>query len=117
MESFTAKKSVAEENSAENSITNDPASMEIIETSESRVKTPKISPLVIYTHIKDHQKTLQEMQKDLTEKLIISCKRDRMVIYTKYESDYKKMREKIKAANVPYHTCSLGSEKPIVSIL
>lgn len=91
--------------------------MEGIETSQIPERKPKIPPIVIYTHIKDHMKTLQEMQKDLSEKISINCKRDRMIIYTKNENDYTILREKITAAQVSYHTYTLDKDKPVVSIL
>lgn len=84
---------------------------------EAKVKKVKILPLVIYTHIKDHVKTLQGMQKELKEKLTVVCKKDRMIIYTKSEHDYTVMRKKLEAAQMSFHTYSMGSEKPVVSIL
>lgn len=105
------------DNNSEDSLAEDPDKMEGVENPDNRERKPRIPPLVIYTHIKDHVKTLQEMQKELSEKLTINCKSDRMIIYTKNESDYKIMRDKIAAAKVSFHTYSLESEKPVVSIL
>lgn len=83
---------------------------------EEKVKT-KIPPLVIYNNIENHVKTLNEMKKDLTDEISLKCKSNRIIIYTKNIQDYNKMREKIAAAQVQYHTYSLDSEKPITTIL
>ena len=84
---------------------------------EVPVKKKKIPPLVTYTHIENHTKTLNEIQKDLKEKLSINCKRDRMIIYARTIEDYTIMRQKIEAAKISYHTYSLEANKPVVSIL
>ena len=88
---------------------------------DEKVKIPskkeKIPPLVIYSHIDDHTKTLNEIQKDLKEKLTINCKRNRMIIYAGSIEDYRVMRQKIEAAKLSYHTYSLDADKPVVSIL
>lgn len=86
----------------------------VAEVKEKKVKIP---PLVIYNHIKDHVKTVKDMQKDLKEKLSLVCKQDRVIIYTKNQHDYSVMREKIEAAQVSFHTYSLSTEKPVISIL
>lgn len=83
----------------------------------SGVKKNKIPPLVIYTFIANHVKTIRDMEKDLMDKLSLVCKRDRVIIYCKNEQDYRVMREKIAAAQVEHHTYSLNSEKPVISIL
>lgn len=88
-----------------------------VRMSEPKLRKPKIPPLVIYTHIEDHVKTLKDIQKELKEPLSISCKQNRMIIYPKNEEDYVTLSEKIKAAKVHFHTYSLEKEKPVVSIL
>lgn len=105
----------AEEKSKENMKINQ--KNETGKLSEAKVKKFKIPPLVIYTHIEDHVKSLQQMLKESNEKFSMVCKQNRLIIYTKNEHDYAVMRKKIEAAQVSFHTYFLDSEKPIVSIL
>ena len=77
----------------------------------------KIPPLVIYNNIDNHVQTLSQMKEDLTDEITLKCKSNRIIFYTKNVQDYKKMKEKITAAQVQYHTYSLDNEKPVTTIL
>lgn len=77
----------------------------------------KVPPLVIYTNIENHSQAMKDLRQDLLEDFTLSCKRNRIVIYTKNMSDYQKVSDKIAAAQIPYHTYTPDSEKPVTSIL
>lgn len=57
------------------------------------------------------------MSKDLDEEISVSVKRNRIVMYTKTLNDYNTLLEKIKAAQIQFHTYTLQDQKPLTSIL
>lgn len=81
------------------------------------VKKVKVPPVVIYSNLQNHNEALKALRKELSEDISLNCKRNRIIIYTKNLEDYKIVREKMSAAEVPYHTYTPQSEKPVFSIL
>lgn len=54
-------------------------------------KQATIPPLVIYSNIENHSQAMKELREDLLEDLTLSCKRNRIIIYTKNMEDYNKV--------------------------
>lgn len=82
--------------------------------SDKKVKLPTI---VVYTYIKNHLDTLNNILKDLEKGISINVKRNRIMMYTKTLNDYNKLLEKIKAALIQFHTYTVQDQKPLTSIL
>lgn len=82
--------------------------------SDKKVRMPTI---VVYTYIKDHLATLNELSKDLEKGISVSVKRNRIVMYTKTSNDYNTLLAKIKAAQIQFHTYTIQDQKPLMSIL
>lgn len=80
-------------------------------------KKSKIPPLVIYTQIKDHVKTLKEMTNGLIENLNIKSKRNRLLLYTYTLEDYNQVKEILIATNTQFHTYTVQDRSQITSIL
>ena len=92
---------------------------EDMDLSESvqEVKKVKVPPVVIYSNLQNHNTAMKELRSELSEDISLNCKRNRTIIYTKNLADYKIVCEKMCVAEVPYHTYTPQSEKPIFSIL
>lgn len=85
-----------------------------VQDSEKRIRIP---PVVIYANIQNHNETFKELRKNLNEDFSLKCKIDIIIIYTRNMADYKKVSDKMSAAQVPYHTYTPDNEKPVTSIL
>lgn len=114
-------KSDHEENSFEALNDDEEDHEEVMEEGETPVmakeKKLKIPPIVIYASIENHKESLDKMQAELKEDITIKYKLNRVVIYTKNEEDYNKLRAMIVKEKIDYHTYTLAKEKPVVSIL
>ena len=73
----------------------------------------RIPPIVVYSHVHDHMKTLN----DIKESDVEIKANNRIIVYTKTEDDYQTFIEKIKAAKVKYHTYSFPNKTLIKSVL
>lgn len=80
-------------------------------------KKVKIPPIVVYTYIKDHLDTLNSMSKHLEKGISLNVKKNRIVMYTQTHNDYNRLLEKIKAAQIQFHTYTVEDQKPLTSIL
>ena len=81
------------------------------------VKKVKVPPLVIYSNLQNCNEAIKALRGELSEDISLSCKRNRTIIYMKNLADYKIVCKKMSAAEVPYHTYTPQSEKPVFSIL
>ena len=80
-------------------------------------KKVKIPPIVVYSYVNTHMKTLNDIKKLLKEDFILSIKKNRIIIHTKNESDYKTFISKIKESGTEYHTYTFPEQKPLKSVL
>ena len=77
----------------------------------------KIPPIVVYSHVQNHMKTLDLIKASMKADFDIKAKNNRIIVYTKNKEDYHTFIEKIKTSNVDYHTYTLPDKKVVKSIL
>ena len=73
----------------------------------------KVPPIVIYSFLKEHRKTIIELQTKLKEQMELKVKRNRIVFYTKTIDDYNVLKAEITKSNLEYHTYTLPAEKQL----
>lgn len=81
------------------------------------VRKCRIPPIVIYTHLKDHVKTMKELREELEDDIELKSKPDRIIMYTKNEKDYATVLNRVKAAQIKSHTYTLENKKLVTSII
>jgi hypothetical protein len=81
------------------------------ETADSvPTSTPKkcrIPPIVLYSYLTHHSATINAVNEKLTTPVEVKTKQNRLLLYTKSESDYKILLNEIRDANIAYHTYPL----------
>lgn len=83
----------------------------------TKQKKQKIPPIVVYSYVQNHTKTLKAIRTSLKEDFHIRTKKDRIIIYTNNLDDYKKMLEEIEKSKAGFHTYTLPSEKVVKLVI
>ena len=84
------------------------------DTTKGKVKIP---PIVVYSHVQEHMKTLNLIKENMKSDFDIKAKNNRIIVYTKNEEDYNTFLKETKVAKVDYHTYTFPNKKIIKSIL
>jgi hypothetical protein len=74
-------------------------------------KPNKTPPIVLYSFLNNHSQTIKSLNEKLTSPVEIKTKENRILLYTRTETDYEILLRDIKQANVAYHTYPLPQTK------
>jgi hypothetical protein len=70
-------------------------------------RMPRIPLIAIYSLLNNHSSTLKQVNDNLTTPVDVKSKTDRLLLYTKFSSDYNILLTEIKSAKLAYHTYPL----------
>lgn len=75
----------------------------------SKKKSPP--PIVLYSFIKDHVSSLNDIKKQLSEDILVKYRGNRIILQTKNIDDYKKLKNIIEKAKLEFHTYTPREDK------
>lgn len=90
----------------------DPDSEE--ELSQSQPKKPKNfkpPPIVVYSYIQNHMKSLNDIKKQLIDEISIKYRGNRIILQTNNRTDYEKIKQLMQKSKLDFHTYTPKEDK------
>lgn len=87
-----------------NSDDEDEDETDIVATTQKTAKKFLPPPIVVYSYIQNHVNSLNEIKKKLTDDILVKYRGNRIILQTKNNSDYSKLKDIIQQAKLEFHT-------------
>lgn len=84
---------------------------------EETIKTSKPPPIVLYSFLNEHSRSINNIKKELTANITIKNLGNRLLLHTENKHDYNKIKEIISKANMEFHTYTPKEEQEIKLVI